>query len=116
VVLQRDASQQTKYGKEVTTEYEFDKLKPGDLLFYGRAATDSATERVGHVAIYVGDGNFIHSSGKVRINSMDSSRGNYIADYKSIFVRASRMKDNFDNFGVQKIKDNNFYKEIINDR
>jgi len=115
-ILQRDASQQTKYGKEITTVYEFDKLQSGDLLFYGRPATDSTTERVGHVALYLGDGDFIHSSGKVRINSMDSSKSNYLAGYKSIFVRANRVKGNFDKFGIQKISDNDFYKELINER
>ncbi len=113
-ILQRDASQQTKYGKEITTNYDYEKLKPGDLLFYGRKASDSLPERVTHVAIYMGDSQFIHSSGKVRINSMDSTRNNFLPDYVSIFVRATRVKGNFDDFGIQKISDNEFYKEIIN--
>ncbi len=113
-ILQRDASQQTKYGKEITTNYDYEKLKPGDLLFYGRKASDSLPERVTHVAIYMGDSQFIHSSGKVRINSMDSTQNNFLPDYVSIFVRATRVKGNFDDFGIQKISDNEFYKEIIN--
>ena len=112
-ILQRDASQQTKYGKEITTTYEWKDLLPGDLLFYGRKASDSLSERVTHVALYMGNSEFIHASGKVRINSMDSSRDNFISSYPPRFVRATRVEGYFDDFGIQRISDNDFYKEII---
>jgi len=112
-VLQRDASQQTKYGEEITTTYEWKDLLPGDLLFYGRKASDSLSERVTHVAMYIGNTEFIHASGKVRINSIDSTRKNFISSYPPRFVRATRVKGYFDDFGIQKISDNDFYKEII---
>lgn len=112
-VLQRDASQQTKYGKEISSTYDYSKLKSGDLLFFGRKASDTLPERVGHVALYIGDGEFIHASGKVRINSMDSTKNNFLPNYPSIFVRATRVKGDFDDFGIQRISDNDFYKEII---
>jgi len=114
IILQRDASQQTKYGKEITTNYNYSKLKSGDLLFFGRKASDTLPERVTHVAIYLGDSEFIHASGKVRINSMDSTQNNYLPNYVSIFVRSARVKGNLDEFGIQKISNNDFYKEIIN--
>ncbi len=113
-VLQRDASQQTKYGKEITTTYDYSQLRPGDLLFYGRPASDSLPERVTHVALYMNDGEFIHASGKVRINSINSTHSNFISTYPPRFVRAIRVKGNFDDFGIQHINDNDFYKEIIN--
>ncbi|NOY51020.1 MAG: C40 family peptidase [Chlorobi bacterium] len=114
LVLQRDASQQTKYGKEISTDYEYDKLQAGDLLFFGRPASDTLPEKVTHVALYIKDGEFIHASGKVRINSMDSTQSNYISSYPRRFVRAVRVNGNYDDFGVQRIKDNDFYKEILN--
>ena len=112
-VLQRDASQQTKYGKEITTNYQYNNLQPGDLLFFGRKASDSVPERVTHVVMYIGDTEFIHASGKVRINSMDSTRDNFIPEYVTRFVRAVRVIG-ADGKGIEQISENAFYKEIIN--
>ena len=113
-VLQRDASQQTKYGEEITTDYDYTKLQVGDLLFYGRKASDSLSERVTHVAMYIGDTEFIHASGRVRINSMDSTRENFIPQYVPRFVRATRVKGVANKLGIERIADNDFYKEILN--
>ena len=112
IILQRDASQQTKYGKEITTVYEPTNLLPGDLLFFGRPATKTKKERVTHVAMYLGEGEFIHASGKVRINSMDSSKPNYIKSYKKRFVRAVRINGYVDGTGIELLRENKFYKEI----
>ena len=51
--LPRDSYQQ----QEFTQKIEIDQLLPGDLIFFG-------DKRVDHVALYVGDGLYIHSSGK----------------------------------------------------
>lgn len=113
IILQRDASQQTKYGKEITTNYDYDDLLPGDLLFYGRKATDSLPERVTHVAMYIGNSEFIHASGKVRINSIDSTKQNFIPEYVQKFVRSVRVNGMNDGIGIEHISENDFYKEII---
>jgi len=58
--LPRTARAQGEQGTSVNK----DNLKPGDLLFFyvpGRFKTDKT---VGHVGIYMGDGNMIHSSPK----------------------------------------------------
>jgi cell wall-associated NlpC family hydrolase len=115
-LLQRDASQQTKYGKEITTDYKWKQLQPGDLLFFGRKATDSLPERVTHVALYIGDSEFIHASGKVRINSMDSSRDNFISSYVPRFVRAVRIEGETGGAGIEQLSENDFYKEIISNK
>ncbi len=111
-LLQRDASQQTKYGEEITSTYDYRNLKPGDLLFYGRKASDSLPERVTHVAMYIGDTEFIHASGKVRINSINSTRNNFIPEYVPRFVRTVRIIGASDE-GIEQISENAFYKEII---
>ena len=59
-VLPRNASQMALLGSPVAVE----GLQPGDLLFFG------VGKKVTHVAMYVGDRRFIHSSHLVRINSM----------------------------------------------
>lgn len=112
-LLQRDASQQTRYGEEITSTYDYRNLKPGDLLFFGRKASDSLPERVTHVTMYIGDTEFIHASGKVRINSIDSTRNNFIPEYMPRFIRAVRIKGASGVKGIEQISDNDFYKEII---
>ena len=66
---------------EITTEYDYEDLVAGDLLFFGRKATDTQPESVTQIAIYLGDSEFIHAAGyrdRVSINSMDPARENYI--------------------------------------
>jgi cell wall-associated NlpC family hydrolase len=67
--------------------------------------------------MYIGDGEFIHSAGyreRVSINSMDSTRDNFIESYPDIFVRAVRiLGEEYD--GFRPVSENAFYQEIIND-
>lgn len=113
ILLRRDASQQTLYGKEIANDNAFDELEIGDLLFFGRKATPEQKERVTHVAMYIGNSEFIHASGKVRINSVDSMRENYAEYYTKHFVRARRIIGQVDNEGIERIENNEFYKEIF---
>ena len=76
VNLPRDASQIAREGNEVDAGEAFQKLLPGDLLFFG-----SNANRISHVAIYLGDRLYIHSSNSVHINSLDSSHALY-NDYR----------------------------------
>ena len=52
-------------------------LKRGDLVFFGTPATAEKPRRVTHVGIYLGDNRIIHSSHKVRINSLIPSDADY---------------------------------------
>lgn len=76
LVLPRDASQQVHAGELVDTERNFSRLQVGDLLFFG-TKNDDGSERVIHVGIWLGNNQFIHSSGYVRLSSMDSLRDNF---------------------------------------
>jgi len=113
IVLQRDASQQIKYGKMISEKYEYKDLKAGDLLFFGRPANDSLPEKVTHVVMYIGDTEFIHSSGRVRINSMDSTRSNFIPNYVARYIRTMRVIGQENGKTIQKISNNKFYQTII---
>lgn len=115
IILQRDASQQIKYGKEISSDFDYSELLQGDLLFFGRKANDSLPEKVTHVAMYIGDGEFIHASGKVKINSMDSTRANHISEYVSSFIRTVRIIGQENGNTIEKITSNKFYKTIISD-
>ncbi len=75
VLLPRNASQQARVGQDIIPDTEH--LMSGDLLFFGRAATEEQSERVTHVGIYIGDGMYIHSSQLVRINSIDPTSEDY---------------------------------------
>lgn len=73
LIIPRDASQQILAGKDVDPDLSFDSLTKGDLMFFGKKATDSTRQRVTHVAIWLGNdaGEFIHSSGRVKMGSID---------------------------------------------
>jgi hypothetical protein len=111
VVLPRDASQQVHTGEPVDTEERLENLQPGDLLFFGRKGTNTSKERITHVAIYIGDGDYIHASGKVRINSFAKYKPNYNAYRDDSFVRAKRVLTSIDSNGVTTILNNKFYNE-----
>ena len=63
-------------------------LKPGDLVFFGRKATEDQRESVTHVGLCLGDQEFIHASGKVRVNSLNHDSEKYTEHYEKGFVRA----------------------------
>ena len=73
LIIPRDASQQINAGKDVDPELKFDNLEKGDLMFFGKKATDSTKQRVTHVGIWLGNGKgeFIHASKQVRLSSIN---------------------------------------------
>lgn len=110
IILQRDASQQVLYGELVNTSEGYDNLEPADLLFFGTHETDSTKERVTHVGIYIGDGEIIHASGRVKINSMIPGKKNYSSHLDSIFIRARRILTCVGEPGIEPVFSNAFYK------
>ncbi|HIZ85516.1 MAG TPA: C40 family peptidase [Candidatus Coprenecus stercoravium] len=70
LILLRDARQQIETG--ITLDHNDIKgnLRAGDLVFFGRPADGRRPRSVTHVGIYMGDGMMIHSSLRVRINSL----------------------------------------------
>lgn len=86
-LLPRNASQQVLNGREIIMECDHSvtpdsdglykemqkrtrNLQPGDLVFFGSPETFWSKEKITHVGIYIGDGQIIHASHKVRINSL----------------------------------------------
>lgn len=91
IYLPRDASQQVNVGIPIDIEKGYDNLKQGDLLFFGQRANAQTKERITHVGIYIGDGDFIHESGMVKINSFDKSKENFSEFRLDEFVAARRI-------------------------
>lgn len=109
IILSRDASQQVNTGELVDTKDGWQNLQAGDLLFFGRRANGDKKERITHVAIYIGDGDFIHAAGRVKINSFNPEKS-YYSDYrKSGFIRAKRILTSVGKNGIEKILENDFY-------
>jgi len=110
VILPRDASQQVRTGVSVDEQGDFSRHAPGDLLFFGRAATDSTRERVVHVGMWIGDGTYIHSSGRVRINSMNPADSNYDDYNRNRYLRTKRILHQ--EAGVHHLKDDGLFSAI----
>ncbi len=91
MVIPRDASQQVHTGKSIDSVQEFDNLEKGDLLFFGRKATDSTAERVVHVGMWIGNNEFIHASNMVRISSMDPDAENFDEWNRNRYLRTKRI-------------------------
>ncbi|MHB1686278.1 MAG: C40 family peptidase [Ignavibacteriaceae bacterium] len=104
IFLPRDASQQVNVGIPVDTKNGFSYLKPGDLLFFGEKATSISKEKITHVGIYIGNEEFIHESGMVKINSFDKTKKNYSGYRHNQFVRAKRILNSAGKNGVELLK------------
>ena len=110
VYLPRDASQQVLVGKTVAEgNKELDKLKPGDLLFFGLYREDGS-ERITHVGIYIGDNKFIHEAGDVNILSFNPEDENYSEYRYNLFIRAKDVINHVGELGVERVADNPMFK------
>lgn len=89
--LSRDADQQANLGTEVNVGSNFENSRAGDLLFFGQTATAQKPERITHVAIYLENRMFIHSSGRVRFNSLDPASPLFSESLLKRFVRSRRL-------------------------
>ncbi|MFD1163647.1 C40 family peptidase [Hwangdonia seohaensis] len=91
-VIPRDASQQINAGEVVDSNLAFENLQKGDLLFFGKKATDSTKQRTTHVGIWLGNdkNEFIHAASQVRINSINPEADNYDAFNKNRYLGARR--------------------------
>lgn len=110
LLLPRDASQQVHTGIEVETDTSLKNLLPGDLLYFGRKATAAQKERITHVAIYLGDGEIIHSTGMVKIQSLKRESPLFAAERLNTFVRAKRPLQNPEEYGIPYLRDLEAYK------
>lgn len=93
LILPRDASQQALIGELVDTKTGWQNLQAGDLLFFGVPAQDGKPERVIHVGMWLGGPNneFIQSSSKVQISSLNPDAPNYDEVQYKRFLRAKRI-------------------------
>jgi cell wall-associated NlpC family hydrolase len=110
ILLRRDASQQAKTGIPVDISNGYDNLLPGDLLFFGKKAEGERKERVRHVAIYLGNQEFIHASGYIHINSLDSTQPHYDEGNTVEFIRATRIIGAASTEGIWRLSENPLFQ------
>lgn len=70
--LPHSSAEQSQVGKLAAREMNFAQLMPGDLLFFKRSG-----QRIGHVGIYMGEGQMIHAADRrhgVTITDLHESR------------------------------------------
>lgn len=103
IILQRDASQQALTGKIMKRGTDWRQYETGDLLFFG----NEKTGRVTHVGIYLRDGNYIHCSGQVKINSLDPKSSQYPYLYSPL--SASRIKGMVGTKGITALRKHPWY-------
>ena len=89
--LNRDANQQAEQGTPIEPGAKFENLQKGDLLFFGRKASDEKPEHIIHVVMYLKDRSFIHASGMVKINSLDPSSPVFDPNKIRSFICARRL-------------------------
>lgn len=101
IILMRDASQQALTGTRINAE-DWRTCRAGDLLFFG----NKDTRKVTHVAIYDHDGNYVHSSGRVKRNSVDPESPDYLTTY---FLHAVRIAGNEGTPGITLVRNHPWY-------
>lgn len=101
IILMRDASQQATTGEIIAPE-NWRSCQAGDLLFFGNPQTGKVT----HVAIYDNNGNYIHSSGRVKRNSIDPDSKSYLS---TPFLSASRIKNSIGQRGITRVAEHPWY-------
>lgn len=107
LILARDASLQSKHGYQIKDFRNMESLKPGDLLFFGQKAGENP--KPSHVGMYIGNTEFIHESGMVKINSLDSTRKNFSRYRHDSFLGARRIIGQGPGPGLQTVSGNPWY-------
>lgn len=104
IILRRDASQQALTGSRIEAA-NWRECRAGDLLFFGNADT----RRVTHVAIYDHDGNYVHSSGRVKRNSVDPASDMYLT---TPFLHAVRIHGHEGSDGITRAAEHPWYFDL----
>ena len=119
-IIPRDASQQVLAGeaidilddkKDFDAEKALKNLQPADLIFFAASKGKRENPRVTHVGLYLGNGEFIHAAGTVRINSLLKEARNYDEFQTKTIVAARRYIDSKDP-QIQAVSKSKYYQNI----
>ena len=109
LILARDASLQFRHGEIITPDQGWQALQQGDLVFFGRKAVGEKPERVTHVGYYLGDSEFIHSAGFVKVNSFDPEKENFSAYRADSWLGGRRIVNSTATNGIVRVSEHPWY-------
>jgi cell wall-associated NlpC family hydrolase len=109
LVLARDASLQARHGEEISLDEGWKNFETGDLLFF---APHEGSKRITHVGLYMGNSEFIHEAGRVKINSLDSTRENYNSLRDHTLIEVRRIKGMEGTKGITPIIQHPWYANL----
>lgn len=101
LIIMRDASQQALTGERIDAS-KWRTCQAGDLLFFGNANTKKVT----HVGIYDHGGMYVHSSGRVKRNSLDPDSSDYLP---TPFLHAVRIQGSEETPGITRVRNHPWY-------
>ena len=101
IILPRDASQQALVGETLGTDYK--EYKKGDLVFFKSATTGNIV----HVGIYDHDGLYVHSQGRVKVNSLDPDSPLFVPS--NLLAGACRIDGNLGHDGIVPLRRHKAY-------
>lgn len=109
IILARDAKLQALHGDSVDISYGYARLRKGDLLFFG--SRENEISRITHVAIYIGNLEYINSAGRVMINSLDSTKMNYNSYRLNSLLVAKRIIGVVNDSGIIPVNKHPWYQK-----
>jgi SH3-like domain-containing protein len=107
IILRRDASLQAAHGLPVDISAGFSQLRKGDLLFFG--SKNNGISHVTHVALYIGNNEYINSSGRVQINNLDPAKVNYNSHQMNSLLVAKRVIGVQNDKGIEAVNKHLWY-------
>ncbi len=109
LILARDASLQFRHGEFIDPVNGYEKLRSGDLVFFGKKADGEHPAKATHVGIYLGNGLYINSSGYVRIDSFNPADKNYSKKRAETWLGGRTVLGSEGTKGIIKVKDHPWY-------
>ena len=109
IILARDASLQFRHGQFTDPQNGYNALKPGDLVFFGRQAKGDKPARATHVGMYLGNGDYINSSGYVKINNFSSDQKSYAKYREGMWLGGRTILGSEGIKGIVKVKEHPWY-------
>ncbi len=109
IILARDASLQFRHGVKIEPQSGFEKLHEGDLVFFGRKAEGDRPARATHVGLYLGNGDYINSSGFVKVDSFDPTHPNYSKVRADNWLGGRTILGSEGTPGIVRVKDHPWY-------
>jgi uncharacterized protein YgiM (DUF1202 family) len=109
IILARDASLQFRHGQFTDPKNGYNALTPGDLVFFGRQAKGDKPAKATHVGMYLGNGDYINSSGYVKINNFSPDQKTYAKYREGMWLGGRTILGSEGSKGIVRVKEHPWY-------